>query len=566
MRKFKLLPSVLIVCLLAACLAPAAAALDDPAINARAAVLADPETGRVYYSLNADERAYPASLTKIMTVLLAVEAIERGEVSEDDQVTATETSMQNLAEDGSTAGIVAGEVLTFSDLLYGAMLVSANEACNVIAEHVSGSVEAFVELMNERAAELGCTGTHFANTNGLPDENHYTTAADLALITSEALQHSLFTTICNTVTRTVPATNVSEQRTLSNSNALINPDSSYGSGYYYEYAHGVKTGHTNDAGYCLISTAEKDGIRLMAIVLGCPAMELAGGSGVDLRSFSDSIVLYDWVFDNFSMQEIVSSAEQVAEAPVELGQGVDRVSLRPANVVTAVVADDTDLSTVQRDVVVYSERDGETLVAPISAGTVLGELTLTLDGQVLGRSELVASTSVELSRAEYMKGRLAETFASPWVIGGLVFIVIFAAGYIFLVVRYRSLHKRHLRSVRQAEAERRAHNVYSEPRQQAAHAPEQRRPAAPPAEKKPAAASPKPAAPRRAAAKDSKSSPDLGFFSVQDVQSRETVKIASNLPSADNKNRRDYFEEFFRTQHEEEKASAGKDGSGGSKE
>ena len=564
MRKFKLLPSVLIVCLLAACLAPAAAALDDPAINARAAVLADPETGRVYYSLNADERAYPASLTKIMTVLLAVEAIERGEVSEDDQVTATETSMQNLAEDGSTAGIVAGEVLTFSDLLYGAMLVSANEACNVIAEHVSGSVGAFVELMNERAAELGCTGTHFANTNGLPDENHYTTAADLALITSEALQHSLFTTICNTVTRTVPATNMNDERVLSNTNALINPDSGYGSGYYYEYAHGVKTGHTNDAGYCLISTAEKDGIRLMAVVLGCEAVPRADGSGNDYQSFSDSITLYNWVFNNFSSQEIVSSAEQVAEAPVELGQGVDRVSLRPANVVTAVVADDTDLSTVQRDVVVYSERDGETLVAPISAGTVLGELTLTLDGQVLGRSELVASTSVELSRAEYMKGRLAETFASPWVIGGLVFIVIFAAGYIFLVVRYRSLHKRHLRSVRQAEAERRAHNAYSEPRQQAAHAPEQRRASAP-AEKKPAAA-PKPAAPGRAAAKDSKSSPDLGFFSVQDVQSRETVKIASNLPSADNKNRRDYFEEFFRTQHEEEKASAEKDGSGGSTE
>ena len=303
----------------------------------------------------------------------------------------------------------------------------------------------------------------------------------------------------------------------------------------------------------------------MAVVLGCEAVPRADGSGNDYQSFSDSITLYNWVFNNFSSQEIVSSAEQVAEAPVELGQGVDRVSLRPANVVTAVVADDTDLSTVQRDVVVYSERDGETLVAPISAGTVLGELTLTLDGQVLGRSELVASTSVELSRAEYMKGRLAETFTSPWVIGGLVFIVIFAAGYIFLVVRYRSLHKRHLRSVRQAEAERRAHNVYSEPRQQAAHAPEQRRPAAQPAEKKPAAA-PKPSAPMRAAAKDSKSSPDLGFFSVQDVQSRETVKIASNLPSADNKNRRDYFEEFFRTQHEEEKASAGKDGSGGSTE
>ena len=542
MRKFKLLPSVLIVCLLAACLAPAAAALDDPAINARAAVLADPETGRVYYSLNADERAYPASLTKIMTVLLAVEAIERGEVSEDDQVTATETSMQNLAEDGSTAGIVAGEVLTFSDLLYGAMLVSANEACNVIAEHVSGSVEAFVELMNERAAELGCTGTHFANTNGLPDENHYTTAADLALITSEALQHSLFTTICNTVTRTVPATNMNDERVLSNTNALINPSSPFGDSYYYEYAHGVKTGYTDAAGYCLVSTAEKDGIRLMAVVLGCEAVPRADGSGNDYQSFSDSITLYNWVFNNFSSQEIVSSAELVAEVPVELGQGVDRVSLRPSSAVTAVVANDTDLASIERDIVVYSERDGETLVAPVSAGTVLGEMTLTLNGEVLGSSELVASTSVELARSEYMKGRLSETFSSPAVIIAIIVLAALAAVYILLVVRYRSRHKRHLRDVRLAEAEIRAAKQQEQQPQPAAKPPE--RPASKPAERTPA--------PRAQRCKKP-SAPDVGYFTEEEVQSRETVKIASNIPSADNKSRRDYFEEFFRSQYEEEK-------------
>ncbi len=533
MRKLKLFPIVLAVCLLLASAPGAALALDDPVVGAAAVVLADPETGRVYYSLNPDQQAYPASLTKVMTVLLAVEAIERGEVAEDDQVTASESAMEGIAEDGSTAGIVPGETMSLIDLLYCAMLSSANEACNIIAEHVSGSVEAFVELMNSRAAELGCTGTNFTNTHGLPDENHYTTAADLALITREALNHQLFTTLCNTVTYTVPATNVSEERALSNSNALINSSSAFGDSYYYEYAHGVKTGHTEAAGYCLISTAERDGIRLMAVVLGCQAVERADGSGYEYQSFTDSVTLYNWVFDNFSVREIVSSSELITDVAVEMGDGVDRVSLRPITVVTAIVADDADLSTIERDVVVYSERDGEPLVAPISAGTVLGELTLSLNGDVLGTSELVASTSVELSRVEYMRSRLSETFNSPVVIGVIVALVILAVVYFILVARYRALHKRHLRDVRRAEAERERRADEAQSRQAGEHH---------------AAGS---AAPKRAQQPAKKSQPAMDYFTEDDVQSRETVKIASNIPPADNKTRRDYFEEFFKSQHEQ---------------
>ena len=122
--------------------------------------------------------------------------------------------------------------------------------------------------MNERAQALGCTGTHFVNPHGLPNDDHYTTAHDLYRITKEALSHELFATICNTVKHTVPATNLSDERTLSNTNGLINPESPMYRGYYYEYAKGVKTGHTDAAGYCLISTAEKDGVRLLCVVLG----------------------------------------------------------------------------------------------------------------------------------------------------------------------------------------------------------------------------------------------------------------------------------------------------------
>ena len=535
MRKFKLLPIVLIACLLLAALPGPALALDDPVIHAASAALVDPDSGRVYYELNSGQRAYPASLTKVMTVLLAVEAVERGEVAESDQVTASESAMEGMVEDGSTAGIVPGETMSFLDLLYCAMLSSANEACNIIAEHVSGSISAFVELMNERAAEFGCSGTNFTNTHGLPDENHYSTAADMALITREALSHQLFTTLCNTVTYTVPATNVSEQRSLSNSNALINPSSVYGSAYYYEYAHGVKTGHTNDAGYCLISTAERDGIRLLAVVMGCQAVERADGSGYELQNFTDSVTLYNWVFDNFSLQEIVSSSEMITDVAVEMGSGVDRVSLRPSTVVSAVVADDTDISAIERQVVVYSERDGEPLVAPVSAGAVLGELTLVLNGDVLGTSELVASTSVELSRVEYMRARLAETFGRPAVIAAIVVLVLLAVVYFILVARYRALHRRHVRDVRRARAERE--------RQAAESAPSA--PAAPPSSRRSAP-------PRRPNSRDAKpASPSLDYFTEDEVQSRETVKIASNIPSEENKKRRDYFEEFFRAQHEE---------------
>ena len=252
MKKIKKLPLMLMLTLLFSALSPCALAdseeLSPPELQSAAAIVIDMDTGRSLYDYNADEQRAPASLTKIMTVLLAVEAVDRGEASLDDSVTAGDEALEGMVEDGSTESIQVGETMSLRDLLYCAMLSSANEACNIIAVHISGSIDAFVSEMNARAAELGCTGTHFANTHGLPDSDHYTTARDLAVISREAMNNETFYELSGTTGYTVPATNMSEERRLNNTNGLINPESTAYPGNYYEYARAGKTGHTDEAG------------------------------------------------------------------------------------------------------------------------------------------------------------------------------------------------------------------------------------------------------------------------------------------------------------------------------
>ena len=455
MKKIKIFSLILSLLLLAGALTPAALAdeqeLSAPELRSAAAIIIDCSTGRPLYAYNADERREPASLTKIMTALLAIEAAERGEVSLDDNVTAGDEALQGMVENGSTADIQVGETMTLRDLLYCAMLSSANEACNIIAVYVAGSLDAFVEDMNNRAAEIGCTGTHFANTHGLPDSDHYTTARDFAMICQEAMSNEVFYSMSGTVSYTVPATNMSAERQLSNSNGLINPETTVYPGNYYEYARAGKTGHTTAAGYCLASLAERDGIRLIAVVLGGEYTQDDDGSYI-YTNFTDSRTLYTWVYDNFSMQEVLSSTEIVTSATVALAEDNGRASLRPQQSITALLPNTGfDTSTLERDIELYSDSNGEELVAPIAAGSVLGVVTVSLDGYVLGSSSLVTSGTVELARSEYMKQEIAGFFSNIWVEIILIVLVAAVALYIASVVRYRKLHKRHLQSLEQAE-------------------------------------------------------------------------------------------------------------------
>lgn len=454
MKKLKFLPMILTVCLLCGtALSPQALALDDPEVLSRTAIVVDMSTGEPFYSLNTDQKIYPASTTKIMTVLLAVEAIEAGSASIYDEVTVSRNMTYNLISDGSSAGLIVGETLTLENLLYGAMLASGNDAANVIAEHIGGTIPDFVNMMNARALELGCTNTHFVNANGLFDEDHYTTAGDFALIAAETTRHDLFMQVANTPTITIPATNYSAERTYNNSNALICAESVYGSGYLYQYAAGIKTGFTSDAGYCLVSTASNGEIDLLAAVFGGYAYGGENG-GTYYTHFEDSITLYEWVFNNFSYQEVLKSTDTVESVPVIMGANAESVSLRPQTSLTSLLPNDTNLSDFERRITVYDLDDGEGLIAPISAGEVLGEVSVSFDGVNYGTVKLVAASSVDLSRLQYIKSQIAETLHSTPTKIMFAVLAVFIAAYLFLVIRYRILHNRHKRAMRQARLER----------------------------------------------------------------------------------------------------------------
>ncbi len=456
MKKLKLLSILLIILLMTALLPVAALAAEGPEIEARAAIVVDADTGEVYYSKNAEASVAPASTTKMVTAMLVAEAVDRGDISLRDVVTASDDCQYNMDSDSTHANpaIVPGEEMTVEDLLYCAMLVSANEACNILAEYVSGSVSAFVSDMNARARELGCTGTNFTNANGLEDANHRTTAADFAILAREALRHPLILQICGTLSYTVPATNEADERSLTNTNSLINPDSDY----YSEYVYGVKTGYFSGAGYCLVSAAEKDDIDVICVVMGSAE---AGGN------FSDSLALYDWMFENYENRAILSTTETLMPVSVALGTEAT-TGVRAETVVSAILPKDYDDSHIQKQAILYHERDDEALIAPVNAGQVLGEVTVVEvddDNQVIrtfGSSLLVATSTVEMSRMEYLRSQIHELFQAPVVRRIITILIILLAVYFLLVFFYTVQRVRHLRSVRRAKRERAGRRVSEE--------------------------------------------------------------------------------------------------------
>ena len=451
MKKTKLLYLLLATALLVSLLAPsaAAAAADGTAdtsgaapshtVQATAAMLVELSNGQSLLEQNADVQVYPASMTKIMTCMLT---LEHGNLT--DVVTVSETALQNLDIAGSTAGLLAGEQLTVEELLYCMMLSSANEACNVAAEYVAGSVEAFVAMMNEEAAALGCTNTHFANTHGLHDENHYTTARDLVLIATEALKNETFRTITSTVTHTVPATNLSEERELFTTNLLETPNTQY----YYEYAAGVKTGFTTPAGRCLISTAQRpdSDLHLLSVVCGASDVELEDGS-IETQSFTETRDLFEWGFDNFAFATVLE-ANPVTEVPVFMSAGSDAAVVAASEAITAVMPIGYDEAQVELDIQLTSPQGVQ---APVYEGDVLGTVTVRYQGADLGTVQLVAITDTlrsELAASAATTGSfIADHF---WLLLGLAVVLLFV---LYLVIN--NVRRARRRKRRRLERERR---------------------------------------------------------------------------------------------------------------
>ena len=406
-------------------------------VDARAALMIDVGSGEVLYEKAAHEKNYPASITKVMTALLTLEAVHAGTLSLDQEITAQESAFQGLASDGSTANIKAGEVMTVENLLNCLLIVSANEASHILAEAVSGSVSAFVEKMNQRASALGCFETHFANPSGLHDDDHYTSAWDICLFTAEAMKYEEFNTIVARKAYTVPATNVSKERSLHTTNYLIDTWRTGRPGYLYDDARGTKTGSTPEAGYCLVASAEHGERRLISVVLG--AERIVEDGVTYTKSFSETIRLFDHGFNDFRSLNLVSDDEFICEVPVDLSSEANYVVVHPSESVTRMISVDLDPEDFTRTIALNSEIAD----APIAEGDALGTLTISQGDEVYAEVELLALNDVSASKLLIRQRQLKEFLARPWVKFAAAGLVALAVGAAVLAFSSRVRSKRY---------------------------------------------------------------------------------------------------------------------------
>lgn len=423
--------AALMLCALFLCgLVPVRAnALEDPAINATAAILLNPDTGMVLYEKDADEKRFPASTTKIMTALLVLE-----NAALTDVVTAEAVDFENVSWDSSNAGIQEGERVTVSDLLYCLMLPSANEAANMLARHVGGSIAGFVDMMNAKAAELGCTGTHFANPNGLHDPDHYTTARDLCTIAQAAMQDETFAEIANTAVKTIAATNMHEERQVFTTNMLT---FSMYQPWFNVYCKGIKTGRTSEAGNCLVSYFEKGSSRLFAVVLGCANAD----DGTVAKSFTETNRLVEWGYENFVSTTLVKKGDAVTEIEVRLSSDTNKLVLTTRRDLVASIPKDLEPEDMETRQTVPESVD-----APIKAGDVIGSLTYSYGGTDYGTVELVALHDVEMSQVLYYADKLENFFKTPVFRMILVIVALVIVLYILFNLIFGGMRRRKSRS------------------------------------------------------------------------------------------------------------------------
>ena len=393
-------------------------AAPDPNILAQGALLVDMKTGKMVYGKNEHAELYPASLTKVMTALLTLEAIDTGKLTFDQKITAGPI-VNTLPADGSTVGLKEGEVMTVRNLLDCLLIPSANEAACVLAVAVSGSVDAFVDAMNKKASALGCQNTHFVNPHGLHDPGHYTSPWDMYLITTAAMKYPTFMVICDTDRVVVPATNLSKERALLNTNYLICnrriPD------YKNPEAHGVKTGSTSQSGHCLVSTAQRNNKHFLSVVMG--AERVQEGKRTIIRSFSETTRLFNWGFDNFRYMDLLEDGEPIDEIPVELSK-TDHVTAVAGGSLEALVPAGMKKDLVERTI----HLDGETLEAPIEEGQKLGSVTVSYNGIDYGSVDLISSHAAELSKLLQVERQALELAQNKlvWAGAGVVGVAVVA--------------------------------------------------------------------------------------------------------------------------------------------
>ena len=335
--------------------------------------------GAVVYEKAADQRSYPASTTKIMTFVITAE-----NVSDLDQtaVTIKQDVIDGLDPESTVMGLSShiGEQVSVRDLLYGLMLPSGNDAALVLADYVGGGISGFAEKMNAKAAELGCTNTHFTNPHGLYDPDHYSTARDMALIAKHAMTIPGFMEICNTVSYTPNGFDA-----LHNTNYMIDPDAQ-GGAYYYQYTKGIKTGYLDEAGKCLVTSSDKDGDKYICVCLGA---DFSYEENVNY-AMKDTAKLYDWAYENLGVQTVYSPEDSLASVDVKYVRNGRTLSAVPEKAVSAFLPNNYDKNLLQVEV-----NCAEQVEAPVTKGDVLGTFSVKYEDLDLGVVNLVAAEDVE---------------------------------------------------------------------------------------------------------------------------------------------------------------------------
>ena len=371
--------SLIIVCISTTCFA-----IDSDKLYAESAILIDSNRGKVLFEKNMNQKMYPASTTKIMTAILTIENCNL-----EDVVTVNYNAISSIPAGYSTAELITDENLTVKQLLEVLLVHSANDAANVLGMHVGGSIESFVTMMNSKAQELGCENTHFTNTYGLHDENHYTSARDLAIIAKYCMKNNEFRHFVSQPNCQIAPTNKHAARSFNNTNDLINTSSSF----YYKYAIGIKTGYTKEAGNCLISASRKDNFETIAVVLNTGTVHGA--------RCEDSISLFNYAYNTFGIKKIANKNDVITKATISNGtkdtKELDIVLADDLNALDFLSDDGNELTpTINLD---------KNLSAPIAKGSVVGTVTyniLNSDYTI----DLIASHDVEKSELTIISLRI----------------------------------------------------------------------------------------------------------------------------------------------------------------
>ena len=343
----------------------------EPNINAESALLIDNKTNKILYNKDMNRKMFPASTTKILTAILVLE-----NHSLDEKVTASYNAVMTIPSGYSTASIQIDEVLTVEQLLELLLVHSANDAANVLAEYTGGSIDSFVAMMNTKINELGLSDTHFTNPYGLQDNNHYTTAHDLAIIMQYCLKNDDFRKIAGQASCAIPSTNKSEPRKYSSTNELLIA----GNSNYYPNLIAGKTGYTSEAGECLVSAAYNDNLELVGVILNSN------------NRFKDTRSLYNYGYTNFSIKNIVNEKDIITNVEVKNAtKDTKNLNLLVSEDIPVLANNSDDLSKIEPQITLNSD-----IKAPIEDGQVLGKVSYSVNG-ITYSTDLIAANNVEKS-------------------------------------------------------------------------------------------------------------------------------------------------------------------------